>query len=134
MATTKPYVPENPSVKPLAKLAGWLLIIVFAVIAIAYLWYPHATRLWSRYTGGTTAPFGVRQSVTNGRPRLQVDEHADYQAYKERQEKILGEYKWIDRNQGVVRIPIERAMELMMERGYPARNTGQRNAQPGAAP
>ena len=121
MATTKPFVSENPSVKPLATLAGWLLIIVLACIGIAYLWYPHNARFWSRYTGGTTAPFGLRQSVSNGRPRLQVDEIVDFKAYKARQDKLLGEYGWVDKNQGIVRLPIERAMERVLEQGLPSR-------------
>jgi hypothetical protein len=121
MASTKPYVSENPNLRPLAKLAGWLVLIVFAVIAIAYTWYPRASRLWSRYTGGSTAPFGVRQSVSNDRPRLQVDEIVDYQDYKKKQDALLGGYGWVNRTQGVVRIPVERAMDRLLERGLPTR-------------
>lgn len=121
MATSKPYVSENPNLTPLAKLAGWLLLIVLSVVAIAYLWYPHASKFWSRYTGGSTAPFGVRQSVSNGRPRLQVDEIVDFQTYKKKQDGLLTTYGWTDKAQGVVRIPIDRAIERLLERGVPVR-------------
>ncbi len=118
---SKPYVSENPKVGPLVKLAGWLFLIVACVFAITYLWYPRSAKFWSRYTGGSTAPFGVRQSISNGRPRLQVDEIADYRAYRERQAKLLGEYGWVNQAQGVVRLPIDRAMDRYVEKGIPTR-------------
>jgi hypothetical protein len=34
----------------------------------------------------------------------------------------LQSYGWVDQQAGIVRIPIERAMELLVERGLPARN------------
>jgi hypothetical protein len=34
-------------------------------------------------------------------------------------ERVLGSYGWIDAQNGVVRIPIERAMELVLEHGLP---------------
>jgi hypothetical protein len=38
----------------------------------------------------------------------------------EEQEK-LSSYGWVEPNAGVVRIPVERAMELLAERGLPTR-------------
>jgi len=53
-------------------------------------------------------------------PRLQTDdgnqEIADMHA---RESMLLDHYSWIDRGQGKVRIPIERAMELIAQRGLP---------------
>jgi len=34
---------------------------------------------------------------------------------------VLSTYGWTDKNAGVVRIPIDRAMELQLERGFPTR-------------
>jgi len=53
-------------------------------------------------------------------PRLQTDdgnqEIADMHA---RESLLLDHYSWIDRGQGKVRIPVERAMELIAQRGLP---------------
>jgi len=35
--------------------------------------------------------------------------------------KILSSYDWVDRDHGVVRIPIERAIEILADRGLPMR-------------
>ena len=40
-------------------------------------------------------------------------------SYAESQEKLLNTYGWIDRQNGIVRLPIDRAMELLLERGLP---------------
>ena len=34
---------------------------------------------------------------------------------------MLDSYGWVDKNAGVVRIPIDEAMKLTLERGLPAR-------------
>jgi hypothetical protein len=49
-------------------------------------------------------------------PRLQVNPPLDWQAYRESQQNILSSYGWASREQGRVRMPVERAMELMVER------------------
>jgi hypothetical protein len=54
-------------------------------------------------------------------PRLQrfpVNEAFDF---RQQEAAALGTYGWIDRNAGTVRIPIEEAMRLTVERGLPAR-------------
>ena len=42
-------------------------------------------------------------------------------AVRAAEEKVLQTYGWVDKEQKIVRIPIDRAMELLAERGLPAR-------------
>jgi hypothetical protein len=49
-------------------------------------------------------------------PREQVLPHADLEAFQSREEAELNSYGWIDRQAGVVRIPIARAMELLAQK------------------
>lgn len=37
------------------------------------------------------------------------------------EDKILSTYGWTDKNAGIVRIPIDRAMELQLQKGFPTR-------------
>lgn len=46
-------------------------------------------------------------------PRLQIDSKGDLKAYLQREGRILSSYGWVDRKNKVVRIPIQRAMELL---------------------
>jgi len=59
-------------------------------------------------------------------PRLQVNPSIDLAALRAREESELNSYGWVDKNAGVLRIPIERAMDLTVERGLPVQG------QPGA--
>jgi hypothetical protein len=52
-------------------------------------------------------------------PRLQVSAPKDLKHYKAAQGEILNSYGWVDQNAGVVRIPIERAMDILSQRGLP---------------
>ncbi len=54
-------------------------------------------------------------------PVLQVSAPADLKHFRAREEESLNTYGWIDRTSGVVRVPIERAMELVLQEGLPTR-------------
>jgi hypothetical protein len=54
-------------------------------------------------------------------PRLEVSPRANLAELRAAEEKALGTYGWLDKEKNTVRIPIERAMEIIAERGLPAR-------------
>lgn len=51
-------------------------------------------------------------------PRLQPNPAQDLQALRQAEEVILSSYGWVEHQAGVVRIPIERAMDLLIEQGH----------------
>lgn len=51
-----------------------------------------------------------------GVPGHETDPQEDLKRMREREEELLRSYGWIDRQSGIVRIPIERAKELFLER------------------
>jgi hypothetical protein len=53
-------------------------------------------------------------------PPLQSTPALDLAALRTQKRALLNEYRWVDRDKGIVRIPIERAMSLLIARG-PAR-------------
>lgn len=50
-------------------------------------------------------------------PRLEVVPGAELEALRREEAERLGSYGWVDRARGVARIPIDRAMDLLLERG-----------------
>ncbi|HVO23505.1 MAG TPA: hypothetical protein VMW56_07735 [Candidatus Margulisiibacteriota bacterium] len=54
-------------------------------------------------------------------PRLQPDPLQDLQTMRAQEDALLNSYGWVDRKAGVVRIPVQRALELLAQRGLPAR-------------
>jgi hypothetical protein len=65
-------------------------------------------------------------------PRLQQEPAAEIASFRAAEERRLHGYGWVDKEKGVVHIPIEEAMRLAIERGLPAR--AEDPAQPAAAP
>ena len=59
-------------------------------------------------------------------PRLQTNPREDLRELRAKEDELLGSYGWVDKNAGVVRIPIEDAMKLTVERGLPARTEQRR--------
>ncbi len=68
-----------------------------------------------------------------GPPRIQADPASDISDYLNSQRDTLTTYGWVNRTQGVVRIPIDRAMQLILQRGLPTRTTGENPATAPAA-
>jgi len=52
-------------------------------------------------------------------PQLQPDPARDLATLRREKYAMLHEYAWLDRRAGIVRIPIERAMELAVARASP---------------
>ena len=53
-------------------------------------------------------------------PRVQTDDgNQDIATLHAREDILLDNYTWVDRSKGTVRIPIERAMEILAQEGLP---------------
>ena len=102
-------------------MVGVGLVIVLLVVFVA------VTALVAPYAAGPaalTAPPGLSPLPTPRlppEPRLQAEPGQELRQYRSQQEQLLHSYGWVDRSAGVVRIPVERAIELLAQRGLPAR-------------
>jgi hypothetical protein len=54
-------------------------------------------------------------------PRLQRTPILDLQRFKAAEDQILNGYGWVDQQHGVVHVPIDRAIDLLAQRGLPSR-------------
>jgi hypothetical protein len=57
-------------------------------------------------------------------PRLQVSPNQDLKQVLQTEDAILSAYRWIDKDAGIVGIPVERAIQILAKRGLPARSDG----------
>lgn len=67
-------------------------------------------------------------------PRLQVAPQRDMQEFRAAEDAVLNGYGWADRQNGAVRIPIDRAMDLIAQRGLPAAAPPAKPAKPARTP
>lgn len=69
-------------------------------------------------------------------PQLETDERTQLNDARLREENILSTYDYVDKSAGTVRIPIDRAMDILVQRGLPVRSTassGASSAEPAKA-
>jgi hypothetical protein len=114
---------------------AWSMIILTIVTLFCYgLVVGFFKFMESRAVDGDTprAPLAaapVQPAIQDGRivggaasvPSLLVGEPANLQKFRAQEEHLLSTYGWVDQNTGVVRLPIDRAKALLLERGLPVR-------------
>ncbi len=66
-----------------------------------------------------TQDYMDRRFKENGVPMLETNERGQFRDFLVNQENQLNSYGWVDEKAGVAHIPIERAMELTVQRGMP---------------
>jgi hypothetical protein len=69
----------------------------------------------------TPVPRLAREREATPGARLQVDANKDLRQMRAGEDAVLNSYGWVDKDSGIVRIPIERAMEILAKKGLPAR-------------
>lgn len=110
----------------LAKFALWLLISALVIHAGIWMaFYLFAEQREAK----TEAEFPLAVEVSDqprlpAAPRLQRVPATEIMEFRRQEDKILHGYGWVDKNAGTVRIPIDQAMRLTIERGLPARPAG----------
>jgi hypothetical protein len=68
----------------------------------------------------------VKQQIgsTFPQPLLETDERNELNDFRMQEANQLNSYGWVDQKAGVAHIPIERAMQLIAERGLPVQPSG----------
>lgn len=61
-------------------------------------------------------------------PQLEVDERTQLNKVRVYEEDTLSTYDYVDKDVGKVRIPIDRAMDLLVQRGLPTRQSSDATA------
>ncbi len=112
------YERTDAHIGALLQFAFWLAVVIVAS-ALGMKWmFAYFARVQT--LGPPASPFeNVRVLPPN--PKLQVVPRAELEGYREADRELLTTYGWVDKHNGVVRIPIDRAMDLVLQRGFPAR-------------
>jgi hypothetical protein len=100
----------------------WLAVAMAASAAIVYgsFWYFRSNEV-ARNAQVRQFPLTAGAVKDPPPPRLQTQPFKDIYQLREGEARQLDTYAWVDKESGIVRMPIERAMELVIERGLPAR-------------
>ena len=101
--------------------AAFVGLLIFGLIVgygtFRFLYTPEVTTV-------VPSPLQPGRVIPAG-PLLQVNGQQDLHDYLQQQQQTLDSYGWVDQGAGVVRIPIDHAMDLVLQRGLPARGAAE---------
>ncbi len=95
------------------------LIAVALVISALAL---SAWRLLSPSPGAAPETF-TEPGALPPQPALQSDPHSDLLRLRAVEDSVLTRYAWVERDSGIVRIPVARGMDILVKKGLPTRKT-----------
>jgi cytoskeletal protein RodZ len=113
---------------------GVVMIVAAVIIHTGVWWLFDAFDRREAQKGRPPATLVQTQRPETPVPRLQTNAPADLNTLRTAENNELESYGWIDQQKGIVRIPVEQAMTLLVERGLPKTPTNEHDAQPNAAP
>ena len=117
---------ERKDVAVLSLMTIAFLLFLSCVIIFVVVWaMMHYFKFHEPAKTAGQANFPVTRSAEFPKPRLEVKGAVDLAKLRVAEQTDLDSYGWIDRNSGTVRIPIDRAMQLLLERGLPDVGAGQ---------
>ncbi len=112
------YEHTDAQIGPLAVLGvvvGLLVLISLTGVAIMWRVMAYQTHDTGELRGSPLA--GLRPLPPS--PRLQITPSIDLKDTRDQERDLLLSYGWVEKDKGVVRIPIDHAMDLLAERGLP---------------
>ena len=107
------------------KFGLWLAVAMLLSVGIVY----GSFRLFEgrAKTGDMLArkyPLAVGLRKEPPTPHLQTQPFIDIYQLRLGEAEKLSSYGWVDKEGGIARLPIDRAMEVMLQKGFPARADG----------
>ncbi len=120
---------SDVSIKGLMIFGGSLLACVVGVLVAVAVFFKgfdllNHTVNQQRSRSEPAAASLVKATPDYHGPLMQVKPEEDLRWMREHNATELDSYGWVDRSTGVVRLPIDRAMELIAQRGLPPVSPG----------
>jgi len=100
-----------------------IALVLLGILSLAGLFA--LFRYFLQAYGGALAPVATNYQVDARKmppaPQLEVTERLDLARERAAEDKLLNSYGWVDQQAGTVRIPIERAIDMIAQQGLAAR-------------
>ena len=117
------YEPRQPDLRVVLGFLAALGLATVLVLLVLWGMFVYFRGL-SAQRGALPSPRMYNSPPQVPKPQLQPDPVADLNAYRVTADEVLHSFGWIDQQAGVTRIPIDRAMDLVAERGLPWKAPG----------
>jgi hypothetical protein len=108
---------HDVQVRPIV-IFGLGLIILTTVVLLLMDWMFDYLAAYHARLDVPRSPLSISREPPPG-PRLEVSPDQTLRELRTEEEAVLHSYGWVDRDAGIVRLPIDRAITLLTERGLP---------------
>jgi len=109
----------------LSKFAIALLLTCIASLALVFALFRYFENKYGGVQPRATSSLTLDARRLPPAPQLEITETQDLTAQRAAESQILSSYGWVDQEHGIVRIPIDRAIDLLAASHLPARQTSQ---------
>lgn len=132
-------IPENRhehrdvNVLALGKFAiGLIIVTIFCIGIVAGILQYLMNREGGMFVSRIVPPATDTRQLPP-EPRLEETPAQDERDMREAEDKLQSTYGWLDQDNGVVRLPIGRAMDLVVQEGLPSRQNNFQSAAAGVS-
>ena len=105
------------SVRLIVVSLGFLAVATFLVFLLVIGIFRY---FYSTYS--TEEATRLAQPVIPPQPRIEVAPYEGLQQLRAREDHVLNSYAWINKETGTVRVPIDRAIDMLAAKGLPSHN------------
>jgi hypothetical protein len=108
-----------------SKFAIALLLLCITSLALVFGLFRYFESKYGGVLPRATQSLGLDARKLPPAPQLEITEREDLEAQRAAERQILSSNGWVDREHGIVRIPIDRAIDLLAASHLPSRQTEQ---------
>lgn len=111
---------SDVNVRAIFGFGAGLLVAAIVISAVVWMMFAYFDRRETDRSG-PASPLATTEVRQPPEPRLQIAPREDAARFRAEEEALLNGYSWIDRAAGTVRIPIDEAKKLTLQKGLPVR-------------
>ena len=112
---------SDVNIRGVLAFGGALIVVGLFISFVVWLLFQYLTAREAARVPPVYPLAAAQENRLPPEPRLQTNPRQDLRDLRMQEEQALDTYGWVDKNAGVVRIPISEAMKLTVQRGLPAR-------------
>lgn len=116
------YEKSDATARPLLTYGAILSVIIIAVALL--MWATFRIFAVEQSLGSPATPFALGRLLPP-EPRLQPDPRIDLNRLRKQEDAAVSSYGWVNPTDGVIRIPVDRAMDRLIEKGLPVQTEEQ---------
>jgi hypothetical protein len=101
-------------------------VLALAIFTVVFTYAGHLTFqvLAERQMAetGAASPLAAQHAVKQPpEPRLQLEPKTDLEILHAAEDQVLGKWAWVNKEGGIVQVPVDRAMKMLLAKGLPSR-------------